>query len=295
MRHYKINDQIRAMDEDKVSTAFNDVEGRTRSGAIKYSAKPSLSKDQMDDIKKTWPPELIDALRLRAKDLAQGKTVDGEVAYPAAKEVLLKEMPRIKDANKACATPARNVERDVLADLALSMTLGVAPNVTSERIRTIKGKKVDVRIMVTTTRIVVNEEDVDNADIYVAVLVNDPTAKAIIVGWVTKEDLKAANRGNRITDPEHCSWSRMSYWIALDKFKPMVDLMRSMGVQSASPGFACEAVPSISDLPIIDTKLDDMIIESTAKDTYYSSLGLEDPAVQQPKPVQEPQKDGFNF
>lgn len=296
MRHYKYRNQILTMDDALLGGIFERLEGMMRTQEVKYAEKPTITNEQLAAIKAAWPADLMTMVRERAAHLAAGTQVDGAIAYNAIRAVLLEELPKRWQASAASVSSTSYMARSILADLSLSMALQVPPSVSNERVRVINGKRYEIRPMVGTTRLVVNDSDVNNADIYVCALVNDQVSKAVLLGWTTSEQLRASQHGNKRTDPDNCSWSRMSFWTRVESLKPMIELMRASGVKSGSPGFAFESVPAAAELPIPDEKLDALAepTSTKAKDNWYASIGLPDPisvARQEAPPLAPPKQD----
>jgi len=81
-------------------------------------------------------------------------------------------------------------------------------------------------------------------------LYNEQLNRAWLLGYATKNDLKAAKKGNRTTSPEECLWSKMSYYMLPSELKPMSAMIKTLGLTDIPEGVLFEKMPSHESIPL---------------------------------------------
>jgi hypothetical protein len=126
------------------------------------------------------------------------------------------------------------------------------------------------------TRLVVNCDQIDQADVYVLAIYNEQLDRAWLLGYATKADLKGAPKGSRITDSENCPWKNMSYYMLPSQLKPMRAIIKNLGLTDVPEGILLEAPPEAEAIPLPSKVNVSMLEDAPADDgtDFDELLGL---------------------
>lgn len=251
-KHYRYGNKILLKNETEVAALLLDTERQLRQGEFAYRQTPQISKAQLVETK-VWPKAFVDAFKEIFKTRCAPKTdtmAAPAVAYASMIELLMTRLLPARLSSTAKVLNPEYVKPKIIGDIALSMALNTVPDVSDEGgVRKIGDLRIETLCRTKPAQVVVNCDNVDNADIYVLGLQNDHTESVHLLGWTTSQALRGANRGNRTTD-QRCHWQAMSYWMDFSALRPMADLLRRYAVKEINEGVLFEQVPSVETLPI---------------------------------------------
>lgn len=249
---YLSNGSIKTLDDAEAVAAVHEAEKTLRSGKFSYVDK--TLDDQVSKIKESWPVEAREFLRNKAREIAAPGPIDGKVLRKAIHQTL--EQIVVPARTKVSGSTAESEYRQATGETALSLLLKEAPDANlvsfTRRNYPRAGKTMKVRTLTFPQRLVVDCSEIDGeqaSDIYVLACYVPASKSAVLVGWQTKEDMKAKKKGNKTTDPDNCSWSKMAYYAKHNELRPMTELMSQFGISEATDGILIEK-PAIDSLPL---------------------------------------------
>ena len=290
MNLYKFQDRMTSMNPAQFLETILRIEGGMRTGEFSYSP-PTVYQQQVEQIKATWPEELKAALRKRASELANGQPMSHQFLRRAMIDLLLEVVAPTR--SKANSSPVERENESAMSDFCLSMLFRVPPDIspiggprkfgqTTLSVRTCWGWNAD--------KLIVKCAEADKADVFLLALHNSAAKKSWLVGWIERQGLVLAKRGNKITNPDECMWPTMSYYVPLASLRPMADFLRVQGIKELQEGLLFEIVPRLYDLPILQrAKLEEFINQAEDNvDDFYRVLGLKPEPKGEPKPVIPP-------
>lgn len=294
---YKFNGSIGPMTNQQLVDGMLGIERSSRSGSFTYSAE-EMFQTQIEEMK-SWPADVKEHVKASAKAIreAQPSISKNGMIRAAVAETLAKFVAPGR-ATKKDRIGTEFEAKAAAGDMALSMLFKRAPSVEatlSPRQYTDKPQKFLAKVSDEVRKLCVNIEDIDKADVYVSALYNEQLGRAFLIGYATKEDLKKAKKGNRLTDPENCPWQRMCYYMPHDELKPLGMIMKHFGLTDIPEGVVFERVmlPESLPLPACRRKATlDLFSESVVDGTDFNELlGLEpkktSAPVMKPEPMEE--------
>lgn len=265
MSFYRHKNQIVYFEKDHLEKLLLETERRHRNGEIEYSSL-SLSKNQLAKVKEDWPHDALKTLQQMNKE-SMSDAPAGVKAYNILSDALTSRLNGNKDSTGRIAA----------ASLAFSMMTGTAPAFPTTEIMTHGESSFWLKPSQRPRRLVVDCHKVNNADFFVLGLFDKNLRRCVFLGWESAEGMKKAPRGNRITDPDNCRWSVMSYYKPLESLRPMLSLLREMGIKMTHEGVVFEIPPNECDVPMIPAgaNLDKMVDGKDEGDDYYEIIGLD--------------------
>lgn len=265
------------LDNEKLSKAFVDAERKHRGGQVSYIPAQAF-QSQIDEIRTSWPDDAKQFARQRAKDLANG----GKPTATMVRQSLLDTMTEFVPGRRCYGREnfALVGETKLAAtDLTLSTLFRRAPDASanySARQYKPDGPRVVAKCSTKFSRLVVNLEDVDSAELFVLALYNESLKRSWLIGWAMKDDVKACPSGNRMTNRNECPWNQMAHYMEMDKLRPMSAFLKGFKISEVSDGLLFESVPSPADLPIPSGLDVDMMTQPDKADDvdFDEMLGL---------------------
>lgn len=275
---YNHNGCFKIIKDEQLKKELETLEVKLRSGKIQYTEEIAF-QSQVNDIKKSWDEESKLFIRNKARTLANGSNITPNIIFSAMQETC-KEHIAVKRAEKRNSIPY-NEYAYMTADIALSTILRIAPDCSIESLpRKINSKTIRIKTATNPRRLVINEDIVNEADIYIQAIFIKAFSKSILLGWATKEDVKAATKANKDTE-NGCYWSKMAYYIPIEKLRPMSSLLELFEVDEIPNGLIFETMPKISEIPIIAANdIQERMLNPTppkefTEDDFLRSCGIE--------------------
>jgi hypothetical protein len=289
---YKYHNQIVTLDEYHLERAISEEEKRHRNGTFKYGPL-ALTQAHASQIKQSWPPDRIQEMLAKAKDIKE--EAKDRKAYLALHEFLTKTITQPD--TPACKFAAIDLAFSMLTSLATGLKFDARSNWVE---RIIQGKRYRLRPSERFAKMIVREDQVKGADVYIFGLYKEEMRRCWMLGWASQEDMISGKRGNKNLD-ENLRWDEMCYYKSVEELRPMADLVRQMGIEVIPEGVLFEAVPTEASIPSCDkTKGLDILMKSPSG-VLTSIMGLDDPPQPQPQksqPIQkqpEPSPDDYTF
>lgn len=282
--------QVVKMTEDDITKSLQDTERAARTGKFNYPAKMAV-QPQVEHLKSSWPKEAQDFVRAEARK-------GGNVTEDSVQAAIVKTCREFTAPKRAAKnrTSAENEFAYMLGESALASLFRISPDIGIEnapRCYRPDGKKIRVKTSSNPKRLVVDEEKKDEADIYVQALLVKGLEKAMLLGWATKADILAAQKGNSSTSPEDCSWTKMAYYIPIDRLRPMAEFVQDSGIKDVPSGILFERPPRLSELPMIASAESQLMLISAAPakeedfDEFLRSSGIVTNSSAAPAQVEE--------
>lgn len=270
----------------RVAQCLDGLERVCRSTEFSYY-KTRLTKVQVDGMSATWAKDDFALFTEKAKKLAVEGKVSPENAYQAVVDVLLNILPEKKAAASATKINPLYAKRSIVTDIAVSMALNLPFDSEPTGIKQFQNQKIAIRKIISSTKAVVDCGDVNSADIFLFVFVNDEIPSARLLGWKRQKEVRTMNRGNKITDSENCRWAEMSYWCELSQLNPISSLLRENGIDKVPDGVLFERTPDTAEIPIPDNMLNSTMMaeKKDVSEKFYEILGMEEAT---PKTVSTP-------
>jgi len=238
-----------SLSDEEVLTIFASLEKRQRSGSFSYSNNIHFFPQQVNEIKETWPKETI--AKLREKSTQHPKESSTDVVRKIIFETLLETLvPKRAIVNNKISMVA--AEKSIATDLSLSCLFKHAPVVTDmhgPRRFDANGPSFMTKTVERTGRVVIFEENYNQADIWVYAIYNHSIKRSILIGWETKEGIRGKKKGNSITNPEECPWQRAAYYFWYSELRPMSDLISKFGLKEIPSLTVLETIPKEEDIP----------------------------------------------
>jgi hypothetical protein len=292
---YKYHNQFVTLDDHHLLKAMEEEEKRHRNGTFKYRPL-AVTQAQVALLKQTWPPDRIKQLSGKAREIKEDSAE--RRGYLALHSMLTTEI----------TTPETPACKFAAIDMAFSMLTGMAPGLRFEPKtnfveRVVQGKRYRLRPSGRFAKMIVGEDAVKEADIYVFGFYAETARQCWLVGWVSQEDMISGHRGNWNMD-KTLSWDEMSYYRPVDELKPMADLVRQMGIDTVPEGVIFEAIPNQASVPMLNDGIREIeALMDHPSGTLTVIPGLDDPQPQQPpqaqpqNPKQElaPNADDYTF
>jgi hypothetical protein len=292
---FKYKNSIGNMTDQQLLEAFASAEKQLRGSAFKYS-NLAYFPSQFEEMK-GWPEEAKEFARKASKEI-QGQHSKDKLLRISAERTMLDYVAPKRAAGKE-SIMLQYEKKVAAAELAVATLFRRAPSVEAPyAAREYVAGKPAIKVKPSTKlgKLVVNCDEIDNADVYVYCLYNEQLQRAWLVGYATKADLKK-KRGNRTIDPENCPWAKLSYYVSPEEIKPMKNLLQHYGVSEVPEGVLLEQYPEASSVPL-PSKINVELLtpgDSTDKVDLDELLGLKkEPKKEAPKasppPFDEPKK-----
>jgi hypothetical protein len=253
---YKYSDKngvkIGNMSDQEIIDVMLRVEKAERTGGFQYAAD-EVPASQIEEMK-AWPDEVKNFARDVAKEVkAKHPEFSKTRLQREAMAGTLKMIAAKRASGKGSLALAAEI-KTAAADVALSALFKKAPDVSdSYKPRKMMAGKEHTFLVKPSdkmVKLVVNCDQIDQADVYVLSLYNEQLNRAWLLGYATKNDLKAAKKGNRTTSPEECLWSKMSYYMLPSELKPMSAMIKTLGLTDIPEGVLFEKMPSHESIPL---------------------------------------------
>jgi hypothetical protein len=255
------------------------VERGLRLGEFKY-VDLDVRQSQVDEVKSTWPDDAKEFIRKRVTELTKGQPVTGPVVRQAMLDTMIEVVaPRRA---KAKGTRLEHEVEAVLADFSISMLFGRAPDASTMGGPRKLGQAVIATRSAWETRpeqLVVKCDQASAAEAFVLGIPFSKAKKSLLAGWVRREELVLAKRGNKITDPDTCPWAATSYVLPLSGLRPMAEFLRVHAIKELQEGLVLEIVPKMVDFPILQPgRMQDFLATAEkSNDDFYKILGIDPP------------------
>jgi hypothetical protein len=245
---YRHKGQLIAMSDSDMTDLLDACEIGLRTSKFKYS-DGGLVKSQAEEIKTGWPVEQRDQFKVKLKEIAGSNPISVSIcrkALWAMTEALAQR--RRKISQNSLETELLNVA----GEIAMATVFGKTPLPADAqlcRTYTKNGKVIRVRCSTSPRRLVVNVDEVAQAQLYVLSLFDKVRNRAFLLGFATQEDVRAAKSGNKTTDADNCPWGKMAHYLDCQKLRPMSEFYQSHGITEVPEGVAFESVPNLELLP----------------------------------------------
>ena len=276
MTTYKHNNSFVNMAVEDVEKALSEAEARLRTGEVTYEcSRFAAIKGGIDA---GWPKELKEEMVKTGKAMSAGQPITLKIIMAAMNATLEKHVAPRQASKKGRNVTAADV-RSVVADASLAWMLGVAPDVKGGPIDH-DGFKIWARPFLRLGRMVVDVPEVDKADAFVYSVYNRELNRAVMIGWITRDELKKEPKGNRDTDEENCRWREMAHYVHFSKLRPMSDLLAKCEISDTFDGILLEKVPAECDVPIPSVTNFDTLAkkEDTGKD-FWKEIGVDESTI----------------
>jgi hypothetical protein len=284
---YSYKSSVEAMTAEQVRTALASAEIAFRCGALKYVEEEFFSS-QTDEIKATWPEPAIQALKAKAKELSGGQPFHPKTIRQAVLSVC--EEVSVARA-KAAGTKERSELMALLADISLSMLFKRAPDIAIPYAgkRQVLGKTFRLRPSEAPRRMVINCDEAASADVFIYVYCNIQAKASRLLGWMSQAEVLKAKSGNKATDPDHCAWDKMAYYIPLAELRPMSEMAQKCAIVDIPSGILFETPPKEAELPSPRHDLKGMISTGPDGSDFLAICGITKPTEAAPLAVPVPQ------
>lgn len=271
---YHYNNGLNNMTPDEVDRALAQAEARLRGGAVSYDgADFAAIKSGIDA---GWPKDLKDALVATGKAMSAGQPITLKIIMAAVNSVLGKHAAPLRAASKGRNVSAADL-RAVAAESGLAWMLNVAPDAKAGGPIEHGGIRIMAKPFMRLGRMVVNVADVGKADVFVYSLYNKELDRAIMIGWIGRDELKACPSGNKDTDEENCGWREMAHYVHFSKLRPMSELLARLKVSKTYDGILMERVPAEADVPVA-TNMESPSKVDGGKD-FWKEIGVDESTI----------------
>ena len=245
---YRHKGQIVAMSDDEVTGLIDACEAGLRTSKFKYS-DGGFVKSQAEEIKTGWPVEQRDLFKTRLKEIAGSNPI----SVPVCRKALWAMTQVIAERRRKISQNSLDTEMlNVAGELAMATVFGrtmLPADAQLCRTYTKGGKVIRVRCSASPRRLVVNADEVGQAQIYILSLFDKVRSRAFLLGFATQEDVRAARSGNKTTDAANCPWGKMAHYLDCQKLRPMSEFYKLHGMAEVPEGVAFESVPNLELLP----------------------------------------------
>jgi hypothetical protein len=248
---YEFRNKLVTMTTEQFLAEVKTLEESSRSGKFKYTNIPLFS-EQIAEIK-TWPAKYVDNIRSIAKRLSGGDALKNEMLWSALvqtlKEVIAVE--RSTNLNTRLDTEIRYL----MAELSLATLFKRAPENGNGLIRKYsdKGRTFRIKASSAPRRVVVNPAEVDSAEVFVFAYYAQTLPHAMLLGWATRDQVKAMPLANRQTDPKY-NWDDMLHLSNISALNPMSKIMGALNATEFVAGTIFETPPAEGALPFMGAK-----------------------------------------
>ncbi len=272
--NYRYRNEIKSISETEVELILNNYELSLRTGKFNYNTNiPSM--DQLRVFVSGWKKGYLDAMKEKSKELG----IEGKIPASGAKKIIFKVLDTVIAQNLSNNTAyIDNVARLLVCEAALCFLFGInAQNDVTNGIVVVNNKKIAIKTATRLGEIIVNTESVEKADYYLYCIVNKELSKPSFIGWGTKELIKNAPKGNRITDPNNCNWANMSYHLNYSNLRPMTEFLTEFNVQNVMSGILFEQIPDSNEIPnphVINVQAVQGISAQEAREKWLKSMGI---------------------
>lgn len=259
---YKFQNQITQLDKTEIDQALTGLEYKLRTGKFAYSAEANLESIR-DSVVKGWSKDAILLLRTKVKELSAGNAPNTAVVMRAMSDVL-------------CNTSAQKGQalRSIIANVGLATLFGRSPATGGEPLL-MGGKRVLCKPMMRLSKLIVDQDEVGGADTYVLSLFFSEVDRAVMVGWASQDDVRKFPKGNYITDPENCRWSKMAHYASYMVLRPMSEFLEAYGASSLVDGLLLEQIPQQEDVPALpQSDMSYLLEKGEGGEDFWKILGL---------------------
>ena len=246
---YRHKGQIVTMSDDEVTGLIDACEIGLRASRFKYS-DGNLVKSQAEEIKTGWPVDQREMFKTKLKEIAG----PNPISVPVCRKALWAMTQAFAERRRKISQNSLDTELlNVAGETAVATLFGRTPMTADAqlcRTYTPGGKVIRVRCSASPRRLVVNVDEIGQAQAYVLSLFDKVRSRAFLLGFATQDDVRAARSGNKMTDPANCPWNKPAHYIDAQKLRPMSEFYQVHGISEAPEGVAFESVPNLDFLPM---------------------------------------------
>jgi len=237
MPYYNYKKSICSLDGAQVASALEAAELAMRSSKAAYVDAPFF-KEQADEIKKDWPPELTSSIREMIK------TNEGQVGPRKLRKF---SMDAIRGAIPGCKPYDRRL---VAAETTLATLFRRAPD-WQVRFRSYRagGPVIGYKVSLRPSRMVIDTDKVDQAELFVYFYYCEEIDLAMALGYATQEDVRNMPSGNMYTLKD-CMWKRDAHFKGYKELRPMIEFCSKFHLQPLPSMSMFEFPPDIDDIPL---------------------------------------------
>jgi len=276
---YSYKGQLVALSSEDVVKAISAHEKSLRTDKFTYVDQQAF-QSQVDEIKASWPEAMRHFVRDRAKEISG----QGPVTLTAVRRAILATCEFIaQERARLNTSTTEDMELRLLtAETNLATIFRRAPDpavapcsIASARRYQENGKLIRIRPSVAPRNLVVNIPEIESADIYVQSMYVEAARRSILLGYVTKDDLKKAKAIEKI-DADTPDWKKKAYSVPLAGLRPMAELYKECGLTEIPISLAMESVPNVANIPILAPKALQSMNKGQSKDEFDfdASVGI---------------------
>jgi hypothetical protein len=268
--YFSYKKSICMLDRTQVISAIKATEMAMRTSKTSYVEAP-LFKEQVDEIKQKWPPELTASVRERIK------THKGQVGPEDMRRFV---MDAIRGTIPSCKPYDK---RSVSAEMALATLFRRAPDYERNfRAYRPGGPVIGYKVTPRPGRMVIDKDRAGQAEIFVYCYYCEDVDLSMILGYATQDDVRKMRSGNMHTLPNECMWTKDAYFQDYQKLRPMTEFLNKFSITTIPSMTLFESPPLVDDLPLepnryLKTQLEDSEKTNGSEDEKFmrSILGLD--------------------
>lgn len=249
--YFNYKKSICTLDGPQVISALKAAELSVRTSKAAYVDAP-LFKEQVDEIKQSWPAELTSSVRERIK--AHKDKVGPEDMRRFAMDAIRGAIVGCKPYDRRC----------VAAEMALATLFRRAPDFQrSFRAYKKGGPVIGYKVSPRPNKLVIDRDKVGQAELYMYCYYCEEVDLAMILGYATQEDIRKMPFGNMHTLKD-CSWTKEAHFQEYQKLRPMNEMIGKIS-QPLPSMTLFESPPDIDDLPLEPNRYLKLQIEDAEK------------------------------
>lgn len=280
---YTFEGQISALPAEKVAAIFADCEQKLRSTGYTYVPHRAFPP-QVDELATSWPENVRAFFREKTREFAG--TGNAVTAAHIRKGMLATGEFVAGLRSKASGRSLDSEMAQMACEIAMATIFRRAPeaatgaNIPVARKYQENGRMIRVKPAITSSRLFVNHGEMESADIYVLGLYVDALKVAYLLGFATKDQVKAAK-------PEEPGQKFIQ--IPLEKLQPMSAIYKEAGLKELPAGISMEAIPQSKSIPIVlKRELQSMLPSGNEIKDFdmLADLGIKPAAPQKQQPAQ---------
>lgn len=251
---YSYKGQIVALTDEEVNKSLLEIETRSRSGKFNY-VNLKACQAQIEQMKTTWHEDAKLFLRTKVKELMGSQPMGTELSAIAIQKGIVEACRTIfavKRAKRNNSDPKAEFAY-MSGDIALSFLFKIMPDISLENASRkfgANGKIFRVKTSSNPKQLVIDEEKLNEADMYVQALYRKDENCSVLIGWATQDQMRAAPKDNRSTN-ESCGWTKMAYHIPIENLRPMSEFVTACSLTEIPTGILFESVPQLKDIPLL--------------------------------------------
>jgi len=270
--YFNYKKSICLLDASHAVSAIKAAEMTVRTSKSEYVDAP-LFKEQVDEIKQQWPPELTASVRERIK--AHKGQVGPEEMRRFAMDAIRGTIPNCKAYDRRC----------VASEMALATLFRRAPD-HQRKFRAYRkgGPVIGYKVSPRPNRMVIDKDKAGQAEMFVYCYYCEEVDLSMLLGYATQDDVRKMNSGNMHTLPNECMWTRDAYFQDYQKLRPMSEFLSKFSISPIPSLVLFESPPDIDDIPLepnryLKTQIEDSEKTNESEDDKFmrAILGLDKP------------------